>query len=269
MERLARMILDNLREGNAIPEDLLYELTTEAMKVVQTRQIEQLSPEFWELEQYVESFWRAQLFQTVQGMRSYEMGRLLSLTNMIAMVAEEEEKRQSLNEYALKFSDWYPVFKGMYDTPGITHKKLALTAGKSDSSLSQFMNKNQWEGLYIYRRFGREKNYYLTELGQRLYELMKDNQPRPTEEKYARFLGVKNNIEELEKGLADDSAYKVVRSDTGEFLESRIYGINDELESRKPELLAEILWNKNILEDKKEEKEICPKEGTMRRLKAL
>lgn len=269
MERLTRKILEGLRAERVIPEELLYEFTVETIRIVQTRQMEQLPPVFWELEQYVESFWRARRFDRIQDERLYEMGRLLSITNMIAMVDEEEEKRQSLSEYASKFSDWYLVFKGMHDIPGITHKKLAVAGNKSESSLSQFMNKNQWEGLYIYRRLGREKNYYLTELGEQLYELMSSNQPTPTEEKYARFLGVKSNIEDLERSLVDDSTYKIVKSDAGEFLESSIYRINYEAESRRSELIFRGQWNKEILGEKKEERDIWQKESPAIKLKAL
>lgn len=79
----------------------------------------------------------------------YEMGRLLSLTSLLSLEKEEEKKRSSLNEYAEQYKDWYKVFAEIHENAGITHKQLARRAEKSESSLSQFMNKINGKG-YIY-----------------------------------------------------------------------------------------------------------------------
>lgn len=269
MKQLSRTILNFLWDEVEIPEDLLYEFTVKTTKIVQTRCIEDLPTEFWDIERYVASFWHAQRFEHVSASHIYEMGRLLSLTNMLGMIAEEEEKRQSLDEYAVRFQDWYLAFKGMHDRPGITHKELAAVAKKSESSLSQFMNKNQWECLYMYRRFGREKNYYLTEMGQELYEMMKRRRPHPAEEKYTRCLGAISNLENVVAEVVNDRHYKVVKSDDGEFIEDSIYIVNCEDEARRIGLVAQIRLNKSAFEDKKEDKEIWQKEERLKKLKAL
>lgn len=267
MEKLVDRILDCVWAENDIPEELLYEFTSKAIRMVQLRSLEQLPESYRELEHYVDSFWRAQRFETVDATRVYEMGRLLSLTNMLGMVAEQETEEQSLHEYAAKFRDWYLVFKGIYDTPGVTHKRLAKYARKSDSSLSQFINKNQWSGFYLCRRFGREKYYYLTELGEKLYEVMMSQQPHPTEERYAGYLGVKNNIEKNIMDISNDSRYRVSRTERGGFIENKIYGINWlNTVDRDLELLAEIRMNKQAMNAQKEGNKPCQEKMFLKKL---
>ena len=251
MDRLLRTLLKYLRECMVIPEEWLYEFTVATREMIQTMQVEQLPFEYSELERYVESYWRAKSFVSNQEEILYEMGRLLSLTSLLSLEKEEEKKRSSLNEYAEQYKDWYKVFAEIHENAGITHKQLARRAEKSESSLSQFMNKNQWKGIYIYRRFGREKSYYLTEYGEQLYEVMKNMQPRPRREKYARFLGTKTNINREMNMLLQDGSYKMSRSFDGKREIYRIYYRNSETTSGRPEQVA-AFWMKSEISNNEE-----------------
>lgn len=260
MEKVTSTILDYLWDKNDIPEELLYEFAKKTIKTIQTRCTERLTGEFWELERYVESFWRAKRFEGVSSTHIYEMGRLLSITSMLSMVAEQEEKSQSLEVYATKLQDWYLVFKGMHDKPGISHGELAEVCRKSVSSLSQFICKYEWDGLYIYRRSGRGKNYYLTEQGKQLYELMTSKQPRPREEKGVDLIVTKNSIDKALNMLVNDSQYKVVKTESDEYLESKIYRIdNSKADGRRAEAIGDIRFSKKAFGMKKGENEICQK----------
>lgn len=248
MDKLISRILDCLWDELRIPEDLLYEFTVKTTKMIQSRCIKTLPTEFWELERFVELYWRAQAFEEKNTVHVYEMGRLLSLTNMLGMIAEQEEKRRSLDEYAIQFREWYPVFKEIHDMPGITHEELKKVIRKSDLYFAKFINKNQREDFCIYHRFGQEKCYYLTTWGEQLYVLMKNSQRHSFEEKYDGILELRNNIEKSIINLKEDSNYKCVSTNEGKFIKNTIYytdNINTSI--RKPELLAEIHMNKMII----------------------
>lgn len=174
MVEVVRIISEYVFEDRQIPEDLMYEFSKETAKIVRSGCTEVISEEFWELEHYIEAYWRGRKYmQSDDKARVYQMGQLLSFTNMICMLVEQQEKEVSIDDYAVRFKDRFLVFKGMFECPGITHKELADTAGLSVSSLSQFINKYKCDGFFLSRSMGREKHYYLTEYGEKLYSVMK------------------------------------------------------------------------------------------------
>lgn len=266
MKKLTNMLLEYLWNEEEIPEELFYEFSVKATKAIQTRCLEELPLEFWEVEKYVEAFWRSQNFTSLEEKNIYGMGRLLSITNMLAMVAEDEEKRYFLPEYAEKYQEWYPVFEEMHNCPGITHVELARKAHKSKSSLSQFMKKNQWQGFYIFHCLGREKTYYLTELGQQLYELMKSKIMQGKGERYTRLLGVMDNIEQAMAAVVNDYSFKLVKAESAEVGEKALYMVNSE--NRRIAKVIQVHYNKSEFENEKEKKELCQKKGSLKMLNA-
>lgn len=179
MEKIIEHILKYIMEERELPEEFLYAFSQETEKIVRSRQIESIPELFWELENYVGMFWRGEKFNYVEKPYIiYQMGRLLSFTNMICMVADEKEKELSIEDYAIQWRDRYSVFKFIHEQKGITHKALAKAVNMSPSSLSQFMTKVKWEGFFACRLMGREKHYYLTDYGEQLYEFMKQQEDK-------------------------------------------------------------------------------------------
>ena len=60
MRELVRLILDCLLEVREIPEELLYELSKTTVMIVEQRCMQEIPEEFWELESYVEAYWRGE-----------------------------------------------------------------------------------------------------------------------------------------------------------------------------------------------------------------
>lgn len=179
MKKLAEHILEYVLEGSELPEDLIYEFAREILKIIKNGQILSISDEFWELENYVETFWRNEEFiKTKNFYIVYQMGQLLSLTSMISMIDDEEKRDLSVKDYAIQWKDYYSVFQRIHENRGITHKELAAASGMSISTLSQFINGVKWTGVFNCRLMGHEKYYYLTEYGERVYEVMKKNDVR-------------------------------------------------------------------------------------------
>lgn len=176
MKELAEQILDYIMENREVPEDLLYEFSKETLRIIQSRQTTSIPDTFWDLENYVETFWRCSEF--TQAENSYfvhQMGQLLSFTNLISIMDDEEQRELSIEDYAEQWRDRYLVFDYIHRHRGITHKTLAEASGMSVSALSQFINKVKWTGVFNCRSMGREKHYYLTEYGEQVYEYMKKN----------------------------------------------------------------------------------------------
>ncbi len=176
MKELVQRILNYLLEDKKIPEELIYQLSKSTVKIVENHCTEMIPEEFWELDSFVEAYWRTESYEKSKNMiLVYQMGQLLSFTNMLSMLAEKQEKENSIEDYAIQLKDKYVIFQQIDRNPGITHKELAKRAELSVSSLSQFLSKCNEHGFIQRRVMGSEKHYYLTPYGKRLYSVMSAN----------------------------------------------------------------------------------------------
>lgn len=179
MKKLIEIIYNCVLSGKEIPEDLLYEFSQNIIKIVQSRQVDNIPAEFWDLQHYIELFWRGRRYKKEKNsILIYQMGQMLSYTSMIRDIADDNEMVMGIKEYAERWKNKYLVYKGVHAESGITHKKLANVSGLSPSALTQFISKTKWDGYLTYRNVGREKYYYLTEEGEKLYKLLKSRYVR-------------------------------------------------------------------------------------------
>lgn len=173
MKELIKIIFDHVLDKKEIPDDLMYEFSQDILKVIQENSAQELCPEFWDFQNYLEMYWRGGKFeQESSPVCTYQLGQLLSYTNIIRDIADKQGQTLSIQDYAARWQNRFLVFQGMYRERGITHKKLARVSNMSPSALSQFVSKTQWDGYYTYRVAGREKYYYLSENGEKLYHLL-------------------------------------------------------------------------------------------------
>lgn len=94
-----------------------------------------------------------------------------------------EEKQRTITGYMTekqtwktllsKYGDRINLLKDMYISPGIRHKELAEKEHISPSHLSQIMGAMVTDKIFVYNYAGREKLYYLSEKGEKLYREMK------------------------------------------------------------------------------------------------
>lgn len=183
MKNLIEIIYNYLLDNKTIPDELMYEFSQDTKEIVRNNAAFDIPSEFWNFQNYIEMFWRGRKYETAENATLiYQMGQLLSYVNMIRDIADEDEKTISLDEYANHWGNKYLVFKGIHDEYGINHKKLAEVSDLTPSALSQFIAKTRWDGYFTYRNVGREKYYYLTEEGEKLYELMRERQTKEPEE---------------------------------------------------------------------------------------
>jgi len=101
MRELINLISEYVFDAAEIPEDLLYEFYKKTAKIIRSLCTEAIPDEFWELENYVESYWRGHKYlKSEDAIQIYQMGQLLSFTNMLSMLSEEKEKEiiNSINQ---------------------------------------------------------------------------------------------------------------------------------------------------------------------------
>lgn len=180
MRELVNLIFKFVLEAKEIPEELLYEFSKQTAEIVQNGCTEIIPKEFWELESYVDAYWRGhQYIKSDNNIQIYQMGQLLSFTNMLSMLAEEMEKESSIEDYAARLKDGYGAIKEIQEHPGITRKELEQTAGMNGPSLAQLINELKWNGFLQPRSMGQEKHYYLTKHGQQLCSAMEVKYEKP------------------------------------------------------------------------------------------
>lgn len=174
MKEMIKLLSDNL-EKKYIPDDLLYEFSQDVIQFIRNSDTEQIPDAFWDFQYKVELYWRGQRFcDEMNSEFCFQMGQILSYVNMIKMVFESVEKEISIEEYAESLKEKYLFFQYIHNEKGITHKLLAEKLKMSPSALSQFTTKIHDVGFFMARVMGREKHYYLTERGEKLYELMSE-----------------------------------------------------------------------------------------------
>ncbi len=252
MKSLVDMISKYVFNDMEIPEDLLYEFSTEAAQIVEMHNPDSIPEEFWKLENYVELYWRSRQFiHEKNNIRIFQMGQLLSHTNMIRIWSERIEQETSLDEYARMFQDKYLFFNCISNDYGITHKELAEQMSISVSALSQFVNKTKSLGFFMSRAMGREKHYYLTDKGNQLLRLMKKNST-PPHYKYTKLLGALDNLNDI---VSNDPLYKAIIGWNNGFITEKIYALNKTKVFTDYNLILNISANINISEDNSEEEE--------------
>ncbi len=250
MKGLIKILLEYIYNSKEIPDELLYEFSQKTMQIVQRKATEEIPDEFWDFENYVEMFWRGKKYNYMSdSCMVYQMGRLLACTNMLSILVDEREREASLEEYADLLKNRFEVFEGMYNTRGITHKELAELSGVSVSALSQFINRIKAEAFFTYRVMGREKHYYLTEYGEKLYFLMaqKNNKKKM---KYAKLRGIVNDVNEQ---IMEDTYYKVIISQNANSVTESVYISNQERNGKRFENLLNISVNKNVFDSNRED----------------
>ncbi|MCM1500263.1 MAG: hypothetical protein NC124_17510 [Clostridium sp.] len=171
INKLIEMIFITM-EQNEWSEELLYDLSTELTNDFEGICSRKPSREFLDLYDYTDSYWRNQDHQD-QPEHAFFVGRLYGMLDLIKRKYEELEKEELFIKYDAKGFRLYSVLKNIYQSPGITHDELTRQVKGGKSALSQFVREPEADGLIRPVRSGRQKHYYLTPLGTRVYQRIK------------------------------------------------------------------------------------------------
>ncbi len=250
MNELIKRIFEFILNKEVIPEDLMYEFSQDTMNFVRKKECEDLPEVFGDFQSYVELFWHSRKYNQIQNPKIiYQMGQLLAYVNMISDSVQDEEEELSLEDCANRWKNRYPVFKAVYYERGITHKKLAQLSGLSPSSLSQFLSKIRSEKVFLSRTMGREKHYYLTEKGEKIYHLLSEKQLSQvcstyTKELNTGILNVQETIQNIEPAITN--IFMAI-------LGNGSLPSNTNVEKRKEMALADIIDARKLISNDEEE----------------
>lgn len=266
MKGLIEIILKSFWDFREIPEELLFEFSQKTMQIIQKKAIDEIPDEFSVFENYVEMFWRGKKYNHMSNrFIIYQMGQLLTCTNMLNRLLAEEKREASIEAFADLFKDRAMIFEGMYKERGITHKKLAELSDMSVSALSQFISKNKSEGFFTYRVMGREKHYYLTEYGEKLYFHMLHN----GDQKKMKYVKMYGFIDDMNEKIINNRYYKVVFDQNANEITESVYISTEGNSGKKTERLMKMSINKAGLESNKEEKRWDMKDEMLRVLSKI
>ena len=165
---------------------------------------------------------------------------------MQLMQARQEQMQKSVDENTLfaNYKKYAWIFKAIKKNPGIRHCDLAQKAKITPSALSQSISRMISDDVISFSRIGREKYYFLTPCGERILELIREEemlQKKRNEENYFQ----KEAIERLVASIRAD-----VRSNQNVVpysdMKDRCFiaDIGNRNESRRNNLV----WNMKILE---------------------
>ncbi|MCM1157263.1 MAG: hypothetical protein NC300_02045 [Bacteroidales bacterium] len=171
INKLIEMIFITM-EQNEWSEELLYDLSTELTNDFEGICSRKPSREFWDLYDYTDSYWRNQDNQD-KPEHAFFVGRLYGMLDLIKRKCDALEKEELLVKYDTKGSKLYDVLKNIYQYPGIIHDELTRHVEGGKSALSQFVKEPEADGLIRSVKSGKQKHYYLTPLGTKVYQRIK------------------------------------------------------------------------------------------------
>lgn len=174
MDGLAENILKNMLD-KSLTEDMVYELT----RACATSIVEEMAISWTDvlknLESFLDSLWRSKGYRQYDADDVFGLGRVYTAVDMLKMVSEKQELTIKVKEDAGKYAARRRLFEQIAKNPGITHKELARKASISESALSQFYGKIQYDNYILSHKAGRTKYYYLSMTGKQLLAEMQRN----------------------------------------------------------------------------------------------
>lgn len=174
MDELAENILKKVLD-KSLTEDMVYELTRACVDSIVEEMAISWTDALRNLESFLDSLWRSKGYRQYDADDVFELGRVYTAVDMLKMVSEKHELTVKVREDAGKYAARRKLFEQIAKNPGITHKDLARKVNISESALSQFYGKIQYDNYILSHKAGRTKYYYLSMTGKQLLAEMERN----------------------------------------------------------------------------------------------
>lgn len=98
MEKLISILYECVINNQEVSEDLLYELEQDVICVVRNQNTTQISRNFWDLQHYIEMYWRGRKYTRERNKKYlYQMGQLLAYTNMVRDIVDIKENESDIS----------------------------------------------------------------------------------------------------------------------------------------------------------------------------
>ena len=122
------------------------------------------------LSDYIHEMWQYRNIKDMDPEQAFLYGSIWGAINLEELNRKRIEMNNILDKITSNFRNYYPILSAIHNEVGITHKKLAGVLGKTPSDLSQIISRIYDERVFTYSRTGREKNYYLGQYGELVYQ---------------------------------------------------------------------------------------------------
>lgn len=122
------------------------------------------------LSDLVNKMWHYGDFGKATRLQVFLYGSIWAGIRMIERKRKNASRKTKLEELISYYTDKEWLLKTICDNPGIRHKDLAESGGKSVSQLSQMVSRASKDELISYHRLGREKYYFLMDSGETVYK---------------------------------------------------------------------------------------------------
>ena len=181
-------IMKYLHNGVVIPEDMMYSFYLKTIAIMQGKigkpSVSERAKDFC---LYMSRLWSSKSYSKIDcdPIFIFQLGELHTcariLEDYFAKIEEENdiEINSKIETDSKRFFTKLSFFEIVMENPGIKHSVLSDEIGISKSSLSQFVAKIKEYGYYSERIAGREKYYYLTDIGVKLLERMRQEANKP------------------------------------------------------------------------------------------
>ncbi len=171
LENICKSILTAIKRNALIDEDQIFKLT-DALSFYDGRE-EEFPDEYTQLCNVIEEKWHYQDVQELPKEQLFVYGGIWGCLQMMeakrryidTVVSESQQWDVLINKYSDKL--W--LLKILFLYPGIRHKDISQRAEKTPSQMSQLLKNIYSDGLITCNYAGREKFYFLSELGEKLY----------------------------------------------------------------------------------------------------
>lgn len=114
--------------------------------------------------------WQYREIDKMSSEQAFLYGSIWGSIKLLRMKDEKVKKQQNMAWLVKKYLKKDKLLKYIYENPGINHKSLAEKLFIAPSQLSQQILSYEKDGLITDDRIGREKYYYLLEVGESVYQ---------------------------------------------------------------------------------------------------
>ena len=170
-------IIECIREKKDIEDETLFFILDRMSEQFLESQEDREWQNYYKLLYLLDKIWRYQQFETLTTEQSYLYGGIWGCLNMISFIRKKKETLKKCYALASKHEAdaVFTFLNAINESPGLQNKKLALLCNISSEEISQISNEALKDELIFFRRFGKEKYYYLRKQGERVIDIVKKN----------------------------------------------------------------------------------------------
>lgn len=173
LENICESLMELFQKEKRIDEEQVYIFLEGAVDFLNREADEHKTVKLDKLGAYLQKKWQYREIEQMTPEQAFLCGSIWGGAKLLGIKRERKETVFEFHELKKKHSVHYDLLHAISVDPGIKHKDLAGKLKKSTSHLSQYVIDVIRDGLITCSRIGREKYYYLSPLGEQVYDELK------------------------------------------------------------------------------------------------